>query len=160
MRRVLGEDRRAYHRSVLASRPTYHQRINIRMVRKGRITLRTKFLKEEKAQNILAQRHPGTILELGTGRDTLGLARRGTVGVRPHGPIKEEVAGRDRGKPEAEQGLPEGVRHLAVPVTVETGVTAEVVTTATFARTRMTATTRTKSERRSVVPVAPENESC
>ena len=99
-------------------------------------------------------------MELGTGRGNLGLARRGTVGVRPHGPIKEEVAGRDRGKPEAEQGLPEGVRHLAVPVTVETGAMVEVVTTATSTRTRRTTTTRTTSERRSVVLVVLESESC
>ena len=144
MRRELGGGRRAYHRSVLASRPTYHQRINIRVVRKGRITLRTKFLKEEKAQNILAQGHPGTIMELGIRRGSQGPARRGIVGVRPHGLIKGEIAGRNRGKPEAEEGLPEGVRHLAVPVTVEMGVMAEVVITATSARTRRTVTTRTR----------------
>ena len=99
-------------------------------------------------------------MELGPGRGNQGLARRGIVGVRPHGPIKEEVAGRDGGKPEAEQGLPEGVRHLAVPVTVETGVMVEVVTTATSTRTRVTMTTRTTSERRSVVLVVLESESC
>ena len=140
---MLGEDRRAYHRSVLASRPTYHQRINIRVVRKGRITLRTKFLKEEKAQNILAQGHPGTIMELGIRRGNQGPARRGIVGVRARGLIREEGAVRDRGRREAEEDPPEGVRRLAVPATVEMEVMAEVVTTATSARIRRTVTTRT-----------------
>ena len=99
-------------------------------------------------------------MELGIRRGSQGPARRGIVGVRPQGLIKGEIAGRNRGKPEAEEGLPEGVRHLAVPVTVETEVMVEVVITATFARTRMTVTTRTRSERRSVVPVVPENENC
>ena len=99
-------------------------------------------------------------MELGIRRDNQGPARRGIVGVRTQGLIKEESAGRNRGKPEAEDSLPEGVRHLAVPVTVETGVTVEVVTTATSTRTRMTTTTRTTSEWRSVVLVVLENESC
>ena len=92
----------------------------------------------------MAQCHLGTIMELGIRRDSQGLARRGIVGVRAQGLIREEGAVRNRGRREAEEDPPEGVRRLAVPVTVEMEVMAEVVITATSARTRRTVTTRTR----------------
>ena len=143
MRRVLGEDRRAYHRSVLASRPTHHQRINMRMLRKGGITLRTEFLMKEKAQHILAQCHFGLIMELELRKGEQGLARRGIVSGRARGPIREEGAVRNKGRRGAGEEPPEGVRRLEAPAVVEMEVIVEVAVTATFARTRRMVTTWT-----------------
>ena len=113
-----------------------------------------------KARGILAQGHLEVTMEPETKGDNQGLARQGIAVARARGLAKKGGALPDRDRRETVEGLLGGAPRLQVLVMVEMEVMAEVVTTATSAQSRRTATTQTTRGERSAVLVGLENGNC